>query len=272
MTVVTGFCLFRLVRCMCFKFRSFCLSNFCWLSSAKPICAIIASGLVILQENAPMLLFVTTVVFLGNNSSCLQFSALPGPMFFLIHWIGISAMHIFFFRHVASECTTQLQCWNCREPGHVASNCPNEGICHACGRSGHRAKDCPNPDPSPGDVRLCNNCYKPGHFAADCTNDKACKNCRKTGHMARDCQNEPVCNLCNISGHVARQCTRGNSLPDRGGWGRNSSYRDVICRTCNQVGHMSRDCIGPMIICHNCGGRGHRAIECPSGRMAFRRY
>jgi cellular nucleic acid-binding protein len=71
---------------------------------------------------------------------------------------------------------------------------------------------------------------------------------------------------------VARQCTRGNSFPDRGGWGRNSSYRDVICRTCNQVGHMSRDCIGPMIICHNCGGRGHRAIECPSGRIAFRRY
>lgn len=131
------------------------------------------------------------------------------------------------------------------------------------------------PELLPADLRLCNNCYKLGHMAADCTNDKACKNCRKTGHIARDCQNEPVCNLCNVSGHMARQCSKGNSLAQRGGSGRNSSYRDVICRSCNQVGHMSRDCVGPMIICYNCGGRGHRAVGCPSGRIAdrgFRRY
>ncbi|WRX30870.1 zinc finger protein [Theobroma cacao] len=176
------------------------------------------------------------------------------------------------FRHIASECTTQAQCWNCREPGHVASHCPNEGICHSCGKTGHRARDCPNPQMQSGDMRLCNNCFRPGHLAADCTNDKACKNCRKTGHLARDCHSDPVCNLCNISGHVARQCPKGHILSDRGGGSRNNGYRDVVCRNCNQVGHISRECRGAPIICHNCGGRGHMAYECPSGRLADRGY
>jgi cellular nucleic acid-binding protein len=33
---------------------------------------------------------------------------------------------------------------------------------------------------------------------------------------------------------------------------------------------MSRDCPGPLMICHNCGGRGHIAYECPSGRFMDR--
>jgi cellular nucleic acid-binding protein len=33
---------------------------------------------------------------------------------------------------------------------------------------------------------------------------------------------------------------------------------------------MSRDCMGPLMICHNCGGRGHLAYECPSGRFMDR--
>ncbi|KAH0897917.1 hypothetical protein HID58_047485 [Brassica napus] len=38
---------------------------------------------------------------------------------------------------------------------------------------------------------------------------------------------------------------------------------------------MGRDGAGSMIICHNCGGRGHMAYECPSARLAscgVRRY
>ncbi|OMO75299.1 hypothetical protein COLO4_26199 [Corchorus olitorius] len=176
--------------------------------------------------------------------------------------------------HIASECTTQAQCWNCREPGHVASHCPNESICRSCGKPGHLARDCPDPEKQSGDTRLCNNCYRPGHIAADCTNDKACKNCRKTGHIARECDNDPVCNLCNASGHLARQCSKGRILTERGGAGGrwNGGYHDVVCRSCNQVGHMSRECRGAPIICRNCGGRGHMAYECPSGRVANRGY
>ncbi|GFY89728.1 zinc knuckle (CCHC-type) family protein [Actinidia rufa] len=174
-------------------------------------------------------------------------------------------------RHIASECTTQSLCWNCREPGHTAGNCPNEGICHTCGKAGHRARDCTTPQLPPGDLRLCNNCFKQGHIAADCTNDKACKNCRKTGHLARDCQNEPVCNMCNISGHVARECTKAGVIEERGGGARGGGgYRDVICRTCHQPGHISRDCMVTLMTCHNCGGRGHHAYECPSGRFLDR--
>ncbi|KAE8008601.1 hypothetical protein FH972_005098 [Carpinus fangiana] len=41
-------------------------------------------------------------------------------------------------------------------------------------------------------------------------------------------------------------------------------------QNCQQLGHMSRDCMGPLMICHNCGGRGHLAYECPSGRIMDR--
>lgn len=177
--------------------------------------------------------------------------------------------------HIAVECTAKALCWNCKEPGHMANECPNEGICHTCGKSGHIARDCPSPA-QPGDTRLCNNCYKQGHIAANCTNEKACNNCRKTGHLARDCTNEPVCNLCNISGHVARNCPKADVLGDRpitagagyprGGFG---GYRDV-------GGYMGgRGDYMPLMICHNCGGRGHAAYECPSGRFfdrGLRRY
>lgn len=173
-------------------------------------------------------------------------------------------------RHIASECTTKSLCWNCREPGHTASNCSNESICHTCGKAGHIARECSAP---PGDLRLCNNCYKQGHIAADCTNEKACNNCRKTGHLARECANEPVCNMCNISGHVARLCPKGNVMGERGGGGGGRSsgggFRDVAFRNCQQVGHMGSD-MGAFTICRNCGGRGHMAYECPSGRFMDR--
>ncbi|KAJ0242664.1 hypothetical protein HA466_0206060 [Hirschfeldia incana] len=189
--------------------------------------------------------------------------------------------------HIAAECTAESRCWNCREPGHVASNCSNEGICHSCGKTGHRARDCSNPVSRAGDLRLCNNCFKPGHLAADCTNDKACKNCRTTGHIARDCQNDPVCNICSISGHVARNCPKGDSSysdrdrdRDRGSRVRGGGMqRDGFGRMGRDSG-MQRDGlsrggrdgggVGAMIICHNCGGRGHMAYECPSARIADR--
>lgn len=134
-------------------------------------------------------------------------------------------------------------------------------------------RDCPNPNSRPGDSRLCNNCFKPGHLAADCTNDKACKNCRTSGHIARDCPNEPVCNICSISGHVARLCPKGDSNHsdrDRGSRARGGGgvHRDSFSR-------IGREGVGAIIICHNCGGRGHMAYECPSARVAdrgFRRY
>ncbi|CAN6935853.1 unnamed protein product [Brassica oleracea var. botrytis] len=185
--------------------------------------------------------------------------------------------------HIAAECTAESRCWNCREPGHVAGNCSNEGICHSCGKTGHRARDCTNPVSRAGDLRLCNNCFKPGHLAADCTNDKACKNCRTSGHIARDCQNDPVCNICSISGHVARNCPKGDSSysdRDRGSRVRGGGMqRDGFGRM-GRDGGMQRDGlsrggrdgggVGAMIICHNCGGRGHMAYECPSARIADR--
>lgn len=133
-------------------------------------------------------------------------------------------------------------------------------------------RDCPIPDSCSGDLRLCNNCFKPGHLAADCTNDKACKNCRTSGHIARDCHNEPVCNICSISGHVARLCPKGDSNysdRDRGSRVRGGGMRDGM------MSRIGRDGVGSTIICHNCGGRGHMAYECPSARVAdrgFRRY
>lgn len=169
------------------------------------------------------------------------------------------------------ECTTKSLCWNCREPGHTVSSCPNEGICHRCGKGGHQARDCAVPPLPPGDVRLCNNCYKQGPLAPECTNDKACNNCRRTGHLARDCTNEPVCNLCNLSGHVARGCPKADDLAGRGSVVRGGSggYWNVEYRNCQQLGNMSRDFVTP-VICHMCGGRGHVAFECPSGRYLDR--
>ncbi|WVZ57539.1 hypothetical protein U9M48_007912 [Paspalum notatum var. saurae] len=182
--------------------------------------------------------------------------------------------------HIAAECSSKSICWNCKEPGHMANSCPNEGICRNCGKSGHIARDCTAPPVPPGEVILCSNCYKPGHFREECTNEKACNNCRQSGHIARNCTNDPVCNLCNVAGHLARQCPKSDTLGERGGpppfrgiaapfYGGGAPLRggfsDVVCRACNQVGHMSRDCMaGAFMICHNCGGRGHNAYECPS--------
>jgi len=209
---------------------------------------------------------VTTVVFQGIYVLPKLIREFP---LFICFWVMFLNS---LCRHIAAECTAESRCWNCREPGHVASNCSNEGICHSCGKSGHRARDCSNSDSRAGDLRLCNNCFKQGHLAADCTNDKACKNCRTSGHIARDCRNDPVCNICSISGHVARHCPKGDSnYSDRG-----SRVRDGGMQR-GGLSRMSRDREGvsAMIICHNCGGRGHRAYECPSARVAdrgFRRY
>ncbi|KAI5402384.1 hypothetical protein KIW84_050126 [Lathyrus oleraceus] len=128
-------------------------------------------------------------------------------------------------------------CWNCKEPGHMASSCPNEGICHTCGKTGHRARACSAPAIPPGDLRLCHNCYKLGHIAVEC-----------------------------------KQCPKSHIIGDHSGRGsfRGGGYCDVACRNCQQLGHMSRDCMGPLMICHNCGGRGHFAYERPSGRFVDR--
>ena len=165
-------------------------------------------------------------------------------------------------RHIAAECTGKAVCWNCKEPGHMANACTNEGICHTCGKAGHVARDCKSRDRA--DLRLCNNCYKQGHLAADCTNDKACNNCRQTGHLARDCNNDPVCNVCNVSGHVARNCSKAPAMAAPpaalyrygGGFG-------------GQMAGGGRDFMAAagMVLCHNCGGRGHLSYECPSGRF-----
>lgn len=51
-------------------------------------------------------------------------------------------------------------------------------------------------------------------------------------------------------------------------WWNAKSQRDGLSK-------MGRDGAGSMIICHNCGGRGHMAYECPSARLAscgVRRY
>ncbi|KAK1283561.1 hypothetical protein QJS10_CPB21g00307 [Acorus calamus] len=70
---------------------------------------------------------------------------------------------------------------------------------------------------------------------------------------------------------MARQCPKADMLMDRHPAPlRGGGYRDVVCRMCNQMGHMSRDCMGAITICHNCGGRGHFAYECPSGRLMDR--
>lgn len=185
-------------------------------------------------------------------------------------------------RHIAAECTAKALCWNCKEPGHMASGCPNEGICHTCGKAGHLARDCTARERPPGDLRLCNNCYKQGHLAADCTNDKACNNCRQTGHLARDCQNEPVCNLCNVSGHLARHCPKADAFATTAAAPvyRSGGAFAAAARGFPQVGLAGAGGRGdfmapPMMICHNCGGRGHLAYECPSGRFldrVLRRY
>lgn len=73
---------------------------------------------------------------------------------------------------------------------------------------------------------------------------------------------------------MARNCPKSDSLNERdmggGGYRGQTGYsrdRDIVCRACHQVGHMARDCMGAFMICHNCGGRGHFAYECPSGRL-----
>lgn len=237
-----------------------------WSCLAKEISATTASDLVTLRETVLMFPSVTTVVFRGIYVLPKLNTELP--LSICVSWCFFNSL----CRHIAAECTAESRCWNCREPGHVASNCSNEGICHSCGKSGHRARDCPNPDSRSGDFRLCNNCFKPGHLAADCTNEKACKNCRTSGHIARDCRNDPICNICSISGHVARHCPKGDSnYSDRG-----SRVRDGGMQRggLSRVGR-DRDGVGSIITCHNCGGRGHMAYECPSARVAdrgFRRY
>ncbi|KAI3994859.1 hypothetical protein MKX01_037410 [Papaver californicum] len=161
-------------------------------------------------------------------------------------------------------------CWNYKEHGHVANECNNDPICHLCNKVGHLARECSASGVSVHDQRLCNNCFKPGHFAAECNNDKSCNNCRKPGHLARECPNDHVCNVCSVSGHLARQCPKSNLPSERLG----GPFRDIICRTYNHPRHISRDCVS-IGICSNCGGLGHHAFQCPSGRMVdhgFRRY
>ncbi|XP_078445641.1 zinc knuckle (CCHC-type) family protein isoform X2 [Wolffia australiana] len=174
--------------------------------------------------------------------------------------------------HIAAECTAKAMCWNCKEPGHMASGCPNEGICHTCGKAGHLARACTVRERPPGDLRLCNNCYKQGHLAADCTNDKACNNCRQTGHLARDCHNDPVCNLCNVAGHRARNCPKAAAIASPPAAFRGGAVGPYGGNAFSGF-HMAAP--PPVVICHNCGGRGHIAYECPSDRFfdrALRRY
>ncbi|CDY13562.1 BnaC02g23730D [Brassica napus] len=62
------------------------------------------------------------------------------------------------------------------------------------------------------------------------------------------------------------QCPKGDSI---------YSDRESSRVRGDGLSKMGRDGAGSMIICHNCGGRGHMAYECPSARLAscgVRRY
>ncbi|KAI5402385.1 hypothetical protein KIW84_050126 [Lathyrus oleraceus] len=78
--------------------------------------------------------------------------------------------------------------------------------------------------------------------------------------------------MCAMFLDIGKQCPKSHIIGDHSGRGsfRGGGYCDVACRNCQQLGHMSRDCMGPLMICHNCGGRGHFAYERPSGRFVDR--
>ncbi|KAL9268965.1 DNA-binding protein HEXBP-like protein [Drosera capensis] len=173
--------------------------------------------------------------------------------------------------HMATDCKSKTMCWNCKEPGHLSTECNRQPICHSCGKMGHLARECSKSS----DHRTCSNYFQPGYVAEDCINKKTCNKCRKSWHIGRDCLNESICNICFLSGHMSRQCPSVAPSPPIMAppprpplplptFGR--PYPDMVCRNCGRPGHFSHEC-AYNIRCCICGGRGHRAVGCPSVPM-----
>ncbi|KAG0619865.1 hypothetical protein M758_4G170700 [Ceratodon purpureus] len=203
--------------------------------------------------------------------------------------------------HLAKGCAAQeggipkaWLCNNCYRPGHLAVDCPNEKACNNCRQPGHLARDCLN---SP----VCNGCSQPGHIARDCPliggappplrgpastfnpSDMICHNCHQRGHKSKEClqvhfqclfvfnRNGISLFILGFKLHIAS--IRVPLLWDDARFVYASLISSSLMLTLLDSDPSSYSDLVPhfqVVICNNCGGRGHLAVECPSTPMVTR--
>lgn len=195
--------------------------------------------------------------------------------------------------HIASECRSEPICNNCGKPGHLAKGCaaqeqgiPKAWLCNNCYRPGHLAVECPN-------EKACNNCRQPGHLARDCPNSPVCNGCSQPGHIARDCPlvgtapplrgpastfnaSDMICHNCHQRGHKSKDCMQvyffcpGGRISRLGCVANTASVSVHWIVFFYRVLYLNVALFSQAVICNNCGGRGHLAVECPSTPMVTR--
>jgi len=164
----------------------------------------------------------------------------------------------------ASASPPEVKCFKCTKLGHMAKDCTAELLCYSCNGTGHISRDC-----------------------KDSTNGPKCYSCQNIGHMAKDCPSLIAQGMVaqgiigpqgvNTSAALNRFSMGGGFSGGRGGGG--SSHRNmgmmrggfmprversgVNCHQCGGYGHMARDCPTEKK-CYKCQGLGHIAKLCPN--------
>jgi len=166
----------------------------------------------------------------------------------------------------------EVKCFKCTKIGHMAKDCTAELLCYSCNGTGHISRDC-----------------------TDSTNGPKCYNCQNIGHMAKDCPSliaqgmvaqgiigpqgvnaSAALNGLNMGGFSGGRGrggggggARGGAMGGmmRGGFGgmppRGIEKSGVNCHQCGGYGHMARDCPTEKK-CYKCQGLGHIAKLCPT--------
>merc|ERR1719334_1642919 len=166
-------------------------------------------------------------------------------------------------RSPISSPAPEVKCFKCTKTGHMAKDCTAELLCYSCNGTGHISRDC-----------------------TDSTNGPKCYNCQNIGHMAKDCPSliaqgmvasgiigpQGVNTTAAMNGFSmggfggGRGSARGMGGMMRGGYGGmppRGGRSGVNCHQCGGYGHMARDCPTEKK-CYKCQGLGHIAKLCPT--------
>ena len=176
-------------------------------------------------------------------------------------------------RSPLSSPAPEVKCFKCTKLGHMAKDCTAELLCYSCNGTGHISRDC-----------------------TDSTNGPKCYNCQNIGHMAKDCpsliaqgmvasgiigpqgvnttaaMNGLSMGRFSSGGHGSSRGMGGGMM--RGGYGGyggmppRGGRSGVNCHQCGGYGHMARDCPTEKK-CYKCQGLGHIAKLCPNAADEF---
>merc|ERR1719370_499153 len=122
---------------------------------------------------------------------------------------------------------------------------------------------------------LCYSCNGTGHISRDCTDSTSgpkCYNCQNIGHMAKDCpsliaQGMVASGIIGPQGVNASAALNGLNMAGFGGGGRGgapAAARGGMMRGGGFGGGVPPRAGRSGVNCHQCGGYGHMARDCPT--------